>query len=77
MKEKIFNILLSAHGSIKPEHHPNILTARIIEAICEEIMKVENPYRVLTKEGYTFADCRQKILSLLQGKENDINTKAR
>jgi len=52
---------------------------QILTLICEEIEKVENPYEdtgrksigglyELSLERLSFEECRQKILSLLQGK---------
>jgi len=82
MREKIKEILkLAQHqdvgeGDISFEE---FWSDQILTLICEEIEKVENPYEdtgrksigglyELSLERLSFEECRQKILSLLQGK---------
>ena len=60
---------------INNRYDRNEATDEVIALICEEIKKVENPYYLVDHKEYhahkriAFEECRQKILSLLGGKD--------
>lgn len=76
MKTKAHNELIEAHGKQHwPTFDDDYMEAgadAMLEAICKEIEKMENPYVVpsTTPEGvlrhFAFEECRQKILDLLK-----------
>ena len=39
MRDEIFTMLAEAQGSIRPEHHPNVLAHQILSLLKEEIEK--------------------------------------
>jgi len=75
MKEKIIAIIERHYKT----EFTNKIASQIVKAVCEEIEKVENPYKYfgraitnyqlrLNTRHAIFEECRQKILALLKEK---------
>ena len=60
MRDEIFTILAEAQGSIRPEHHPNVLTHQILTLIKEKIGKMNDPYIT----SYQYGDSTEWVVAM-------------